>query len=81
MSEAWKQWEGQLVDEKFLLRQYLSGREHGAVFLTHHGGPHPQNAAIKLIPADPATAELQLSRWRIAARLSHLRVDPAAAIP
>lgn len=71
MSGAWKQWEGQVVDGHFPLRQYLGGSDHGAVFLTEHGEREPQKAAIKLIPADPANAELQLSRWKHAAQLFH----------
>jgi eukaryotic-like serine/threonine-protein kinase len=71
MPEAWKQWEGQVVDGKYPLRQYLSGTEHSAVFLTEYSEPQPEKAAIKLIRADAATAELQLSRWRVAAQLSH----------
>lgn len=71
MTEAWKQWEGQVVNGKFHLRQYLGGCEHSAVFLTEDGEPELQKAAIKLIPADPTNEELQLSRWRLAAKLSH----------
>jgi len=71
MTEAWKQWEGQVVNGVFHLRQYLGGGEHSAVFLTEHGERGLQKAAIKLIPADPGNAELQLSRWRLAAKLSH----------
>ena len=71
MSEAWKQWEGQVADGKFHLRQYLGGTDDSAVFLTEHGGPEPQKAAIKLIPARSQNAEFQLSRWEIAAHLSH----------
>jgi len=71
MSEAWKQWEGQSVNGKFHLRQYLGGSDHSAVFLTELGGQEPQRAAIKLIPAHPENAELQLSRWELAAKLSH----------
>lgn len=70
MSGAWKQWEGQVVNGEFPLRQYLGGSEHSAVFLTEHG-EQLQKAAIKLIPADPANAEPQLSWWRLAAELSH----------
>src|SRR5712692_4604936 len=70
MTDAWKQWEGQVVNGEFPLRQYLGGSEHSAVFLTEHG-ERLQKAAIKLIPADPATAELQLSRGKLAAELSH----------
>ncbi len=71
MTEAWKQWEGQLVNGEFHLRQYLGGSEHSAVFLTEHAAGKLQKAAIKFIPADPANAELQLSRWAQAAKLSH----------
>lgn len=72
MSEAWKKLAGQVVGGKFHLRQYLGGSEHGAVFLTERAAAAgPQKAAIKLVPADPATAELQLSRWGLAAKLSH----------
>lgn len=71
MAEAWKQFEGLIVDDEFPLEQLLASSEHGAVFLTQHGDSQPQKAAIKLIHADPATAELLLSRWRLAAQLSH----------
>jgi TonB family protein len=71
MSEAWKQWEGQVVDRRFPLRQYLGGSDHGAVFLTEHGERDLVKAAIKIIPADPASAEIQLSRWKHAAQLFH----------
>jgi TonB family protein len=71
MSEAWKQWEGQAVNGKFRLRQYLGGSDHSAVFLTELGEQEPQKAAIKLIPTHPESAELQLSRWDLAAKLSH----------
>ncbi|MGB9467326.1 MAG: protein kinase, partial [Candidatus Acidiferrum sp.] len=71
MTEASKQWEGQIVGGIFPLRQYLGGSEHSAVFLTEFGEGAPQKAAIKLVPADAATADLQLSRWNFAAQFSH----------
>jgi len=71
MSEAWKQWEGQIIDGRFPLRQYLGGSDHSAVFLTEYGEGERQKAALKLIPSDPASAELQLSRWKHAAQLFH----------
>ena len=70
MSESWKQWEGQVVDARFLLRRYLGGSEHSAVFLTERGIP-PQKVAIKFIQLDEPDAELQLFRWKHAATLSH----------
>jgi TonB family protein len=72
MSHDWKQWEGQVVNGKFPLLRYLGGSEHSAVFLTEfHQSERPQRAAIKLIPAGGENDELQLSRWRIVAELSH----------
>ena len=68
MTESWKRWEGQVADGQFHLRQYLGGSDHSAVFQTERDS---QKAAIKLIAADPDSAETQLSRWRQAAKLSH----------
>jgi TonB family protein len=70
MSETWKEWQGQVVDGKFYLGQYLGGSDHSAVFLVERQ-ENPRKAAIKLIPADPATYQLQLSRWEAARKLSH----------
>jgi TonB family protein len=67
----WKTREGQVVGGKFPLRQWLGGSEHSAVFLTERPGQPSANAAIKLIAADGAVADRQLSRWRTAAQLSH----------
>ena len=41
------------------------------MFLTEYDQPEPQDAAIKLVAVDSANAELQLSRWRLGADLSH----------
>src|SRR5580704_10665840 len=71
MTEDSKQWEGQIVDRIFPLRQYLGGSDHSAVFLTEYGGGEQQKAAIKLFAAEAATAELQLSNWEFAGQLSH----------
>src|SRR5438105_8061644 len=70
MAEAWKRWQGRLVAEKFVLREYLGGSEHSAVFLTERKG-EPHKAAIKLIATDPTDAYVQLARWSAAAKLSH----------
>src|SRR5712691_10187627 len=66
-----KQWEGQVVNGEFHLRQHLGGADESAVFLTEYGQPQRQKAAIKLISAAATGAELQLSRWRRAAKLPH----------
>ncbi len=70
MSESWKHWEGQVVDAKFPLHRYLGGSEHSSVFLTERGAP-PQKAAIKFVQVEEPDAELQLFRWKHAAKLSH----------
>jgi TonB family protein len=67
-TEAWKTWEGRTVDGKFPLRRWLGGSDHSAVFLTDLGGS--QKAVIKLIAAS-LNADRQLSRWTVAAKLSH----------
>jgi TonB family protein len=70
MKEDWKRWEGQTVDAKFHLRRYLGGSDRSAVFLTERDAGR-QKVAIKLVPANPENAELQLSRWDRAGKLSH----------
>lgn len=71
MTEERKQWVGQIVNGEFALRQYLGGSQSSSVFLTDRGDRKLQQAAIKLIPADRATTERQLSRWKLAAKLAH----------
>ena len=63
-----KAWQGQLVDGKFPLLQWLGGSDHSAVFLTEVDSA---KAAIKLIAADTLDANLQLLRWQQAAQLVH----------
>jgi TonB family protein len=68
---VWKTWEGRVVDGKFPLRQWLGGSDHSAVFLMELPGLPSSKAAIKLIAADGAAADRQLSQWRAAVQLSH----------
>ena len=70
MSEIWKQCEGQVIDNRFRLQQYLGSTEDSAVFLTQLPAPQSQKAAIKFIPAG-TTADLQLSLWRRVMQLAH----------
>jgi TonB family protein len=67
----WQQFEGQIVDGQFPLRQYLGGADHSGVFLTEYNQEEGQKAAIKLIPETRENAKLQLSRWELTADLSH----------
>jgi TonB family protein len=71
MSETWKRWEGQVVNGEFPLVRYLGGSDHSAVFLTERRATGPEKAAIKLIPANPDSAESQLRRWKQSAGLVH----------
>jgi TonB family protein len=68
---TWQEWENHCVDGKFPLLKHLGGSERSAVFLTERPGAEPRKAAIKIIPADPNTAEAYLSRWSESASLYH----------
>jgi hypothetical protein len=70
-TEIWTKWESQVVNGVFPLRRFLGRSNHSVVFLTECRAQNLANAAIKIIPADPARAESQLSRWQVAAALSH----------
>ncbi len=70
MTDAWKQCEGQVIENNFPLQQYLGGTDYSAVFLTQLADPPAQKAAIKFIPAS-TSADLQLSVWRRTAQLTH----------
>src|SRR5580692_8220083 len=71
MSDSWKECEGQVIDGQFPLVQHLGGSDHSVVFLTQRGKSSPEKAAIKFVQADPTKADLQLSRWKQAAQISH----------
>src|SRR3974377_1900363 len=71
MSESWKRWEGQIVDGRYPLLQYIGGEEGSAVFLTASEDPSVQKAAIKLVQTEAKEAEAQLGRWEAASRLRH----------
>src|SRR5450432_1042246 len=73
-TDIWTKWESQIVNGVFPLRRFLGRSNHSVVFLTECRAQNLPNAAIKIIPADPALAEAQLSRWRSAATLSHPRL-------
>jgi outer membrane biosynthesis protein TonB len=70
-TEIWTKWESQVVNGIFPLRRFLGRSNHSVVFLTECRARALGSAAIKIIPADTARAEGQLSRWQRAASLSH----------
>ena len=69
-SDAWKRWEGQIVQGKYRLVQYLGGSDRSGVFRIIDEAQRP-NAVIKLVPATRNHPERQLLAWKMAARLSH----------
>jgi len=71
MPEVWEKLKGRVVGGKFHLSRYLGGSQRGAVFLTERQQGKPKTLAIKLIPADSTSADLQLSRWKLISKLSH----------
>jgi TonB family protein len=71
MPEAGETLQGKVIGGKFHLGVYLGGSERSAVFLTQYFQGQHRTAAIKLIPADPHTADFQLSRWKLISRLTH----------
>jgi TonB family protein len=64
----WQHWEGRVINGRFPLRRYLGGSEHSTVYLTEING---SKAVIKLISSDETQAQLSLSRWVLASKLSH----------
>jgi TonB family protein len=70
MRFSWKQYEGQVINNTFPLQQYLGGSNDSAVFLTQLAGPQSSKAAIKFI-LEGASADLRLSLWRRASKLTH----------
>jgi serine/threonine protein kinase len=71
MSDSWKDCEGQIIDGDFTLLEHLGGSDHSVVFLTQRGKTKSERAAIKFVQAEPANPEIQLSRWKQAAQISH----------
>jgi TonB family protein len=64
-------WQGQVIDGRYPLLQWLGGSELSGVFLTELPGDHLQKAAIRLVMVDGAEADAQLARWTAASDLSH----------
>ena len=71
MSELWKKWEGQVVDHKYQLLNFLGSTDHSVVFLCEFHDPEPQQAAIKFISAEVADRERQIADWKHASELTH----------
>jgi TonB family protein len=71
MSDIWREWIGQTVDERFPLQQYLAHTEHSAVFLTEVTDTDTRKGTIKFISADAQDIDHQLQLWSQVAQLDH----------
>jgi TonB family protein len=71
VTEDWTRWQGHLINGTYPLGRLLGSSDHSGVFLTRSAQHGLTEAAIKLVPADRATAELLLPRWKRAGSLSH----------
>jgi TonB family protein len=60
---------GITIDGRFPLLRWLGGTEESSVFLTEADGG--RKAAIKIILANTAEAEIRLAQWEMAGTLSH----------
>jgi TonB family protein len=70
MSDAWRQWEGHVIDDRFSLRQFQGSSDHSAVFITTYGSLQ-EKAAIKLVPAPVGGEQALLKRWERTSKLAH----------
>ena len=72
MTEDWtKEWERRIVNGVYPLRRFLGRSNHSVVFLTECKAQNVAQAAIKILPANPALTQAQLAHWRRVATLSH----------
>lgn len=71
MSEIWKQWEGQVVDHKYQLREYLGSTDHSVVFYAEYRDPEPCKAVVKFVPGNLPHAEELFADWKRATQLNH----------
>jgi TonB family protein len=63
--------QGQVVDGRYPLLEFLGSTQHSSVFRTEYNEAPNQQAAIKLIPAPAGSSGAQITRWRLASRFSH----------
>jgi serine/threonine protein kinase len=70
LTENWKQWQGEVIGDRFHLRKLLGDTERSAVFLAEQLD-EPRQLAIKLILTDAAAQERLLSQWKLVQKVSH----------
>jgi TonB family protein len=66
-----QQWEGQIVEGKFLLARSLGGSDGSAVFLVEKTAGRPVLAVVHFVDANIGGARDQLDDWEAAAKLNH----------
>ncbi len=69
--EGLTQLEGSVVNGRFRLLRWLGGSRTTAVYLTAFEDKPPRMAALKLTAVNAPDAEVRLTGWAAAARLSH----------
>lgn len=67
---AQERWQGQVIDGKYALRDWIGGSASTAVFRTELPGKSEQPVAIKLVRADFGNPAQQVLRWKESAQLS-----------
>ena len=70
MSDAWKQWEGHVVDGRFSLREFRGSTDHSAVFVTSYGSLQ-EKAAFKFLRVPGDGGQSFFKRWERTSKLSH----------
>lgn len=68
---AQERWQGQIIDGKFPVLEWIGGSANTAVFRTQLPGEATQSAAIKLVRAESVNAAQLLSTWKQLLSLSH----------
>jgi len=70
-ADPWKKFEGEVLDGKLLLQEYLDGDDRQGVFLSTLDSPGARKVAIKLIRDDPRVSKRRLQQWKFGEKLSH----------
>jgi TonB family protein len=76
MPREWIHWQGQTINKRFELGEFLGGSGDTAVFLTNLDTARTQKAVIKLVGVNEKKAERQLSLWASVKKLSHPHLIP-----
>src|SRR6266851_4448733 len=73
MDSRWRRLVGQVIDEKYFLKELVDEQNDRATFLAEQRGLiSPVN--VEILPGDFPEAKLQHSRWSLARDLNHLNL-------